>query len=163
MGMYEGRDINSEVIAMTLKRTLPNDVLLDEVVRLVEAGETVTLMTKGVSMLPFIVGGRDSVVLERPDGLLPGMIVLAYVKGDRYVLHRIVSIDDGQVTLMGDGNIKGVEFCDIEGVKAVAVRIVRPSGEIDCLGRQHLKRADLWKRLLPARRWILAVYKRLFL
>lgn len=161
--MYEGRDINTEVIAMALKRTLPNDILLDEVVLLVEAGETVTLMTKGVSMLPFIVGGRDSVVLERPDGLFPGMIVLAYVKGDRYVLHRIVSIDDGQVTLMGDGNIRGVESCGIEDVKAVAVRILRPSGEIDCLGQRHLKRAAMWKRLLPARRWILAVYKRLFL
>ena len=111
--------------------TLPNDVLLDEVARLVAEGEKVTLMTKGVSMLPFIVGGRDSVLLVRPEELFPGMIVLAYVQGGRYVLHRILSVDGAKVVLMGDGNIKGVEVCAPADVKAVAVRISRPSGEVD--------------------------------
>lgn len=145
------------------KITLPNDVLLDEVARLVDEGEAVTLMTKGASMLPFIVGGRDSVVLVRPEELFPGMIVLAYVQGGRYVLHRILSIDGTKVVLMGDGNIKGVEVCAPADVKAVAVRISRPSGEVDCLSKRHLRQAAIWKTLLPVRRWILAVYRRLFI
>jgi len=145
------------------KITLPNDVLLDEVARLVAEGEAVTLMTKGASMLPFIVGGRDSVVLVRPEELFPGMIVLAYVQGGRYVLHRILSVDDAKVVLMGDGNIKGVEVCAPADVKAVAVRISRPSGEVDCLSKRHLRQASIWKTLLPVRRWILAVYRRLFI
>lgn len=146
-----------------MKMTLPNEVLLGEVSRLVEGGETVTLMAKGFSMLPFIVGGRDSVVLERPGELKMGMIVLAYVMGNRYVLHRIIALDEDKVTLMGDGNLKGVEMCRREDVKAVAIRIIRPSGEIDCFGESHQRKAALWKRLLPVRRWILAVYRRLFL
>lgn len=145
------------------KITLPNDVLLDEVARLVAEGETVTLMTKGASMLPFIVGGRDSVVLVRPEELFPGMIVLAYVQGGRYVLHRILSVDGTKVVLMGDGNIKGVEVCTPADVKAVAVRISKPSGEVDCLSKRHLRQAAIWKTLLPVRRWILAVYRRLFI
>ena len=145
------------------KITLPNDVLLDEVARLVDEGEAVTLMTKGASMLPFIVGGRDSVVLVRPEELFPGMIVLAYVQGGRYVLHRILSVDGTKVVLMGDGNIKGVEVCAPANVKAVAVRISRPSGEVDCLSKRHLRQAAIWKTLLPVRRWILAVYRRLFI
>lgn len=145
------------------KITLPNDVLLDEVARLVAEGEAVTLMTKGVSMLPFIVGGRDSVVLVRPEELFPGMIVLAYVQGGRYVLHRILSVDGTKVVLMGDGNIKGVEVCAPADVKAVAVRISKPSGEVDCLSKRHLRQAAIWKTLLPVRRWILAVYRRLFI
>lgn len=145
------------------KITLPNDVLLDEVARLVAEGEKVTLMTKGASMLPFIVGGRDSVVLVRPEELFPGMIVLAYVQGGRYVLHRILSIDGTKVVLMGDGNIKGVEVCAPADVKAVAVRISRPSGDVDCLSKRHLRQAAIWKTLLPVRRWILAVYRRLFI
>lgn len=145
------------------KITLPNDVLLDEVARLVAEGEAVTLMTKGASMLPFIVGGRDSVVLVRPEELFPGMIVLAYVQGGRYVLHRILSVDGAKVVLMGDGNIKGVEVCAPADVKAVAVRISRPSGEMDCLSKRHLRQAAIWKTLLPVRRWILAVYRRLFI
>lgn len=145
------------------KITLPNDVLLDEVARLVAEGEAVTLMTKGASMLPFIVGGRDSVVLVRPEELFSGMIVLAYVQGGRYVLHRILSVDGTKVVLMGDGNIKGVEVCAPVDVKAVAVRISRPSGEVDCLSKRHLRQAAIWKTLLPVRRWILAVYRRLFI
>ncbi len=145
------------------KITLPNDVLLDEVARLVDEGEAVTLMTKGASMLPFIVGGRDSVLLVRPEELFPGMIVLAYVQGGRYVLHRILSVDGTKVVLMGDGNIKGVEVCAPADVKAVAVRISRPSGEVDCLSKRHLRQAAIWKTLLPVRRWILAVYRRLFI
>lgn len=145
------------------KITLPNDVLLDEVTRLVAEGEVVTLMTKGASMLPFIVGGRDSVVLVRPEELFPGMIVLAYVQGGRYVLHRILSVDGTKVVLMGDGNIKGVEVCAPADVKAVAVRISKPSGEVDCLSKRHLRQAAIWKTLLPVRRWILAVYRRLFI
>ena len=148
---------------MMVRRTLPNDVLLGEVSRLVEGGETVTLMTKGMSMLPFIVGGRDSVVLERPGVLKAGLIVLAYVHGDRYVLHRIVSVEGDRVTLMGDGNIRGVEVCRKEDVKAVATRIIRPSAEVDCLGADHLRKAAVWKKMLPARRLILAVYRRIFL
>lgn len=147
---------------MTVKRILPNDVLLDEVVRLVDGGETVALMTKGVSMLPFIVGGRDSVVLERPKNLLPGMIVLAQVKGGKYVLHRIMANENGRVTLMGDGNIKGVEYCRPEDVKAVAVRIITPFDEVDCLSPKHMRKAGIWKRLRPFRRVMLAVYKRIF-
>lgn len=161
--MYEGSNISSEVVVMTVKRTLPNDLLLDEVARLVEEGETVTLMSKGISMLPFIVGGRDSVLLERHDELFPGMIVLAYVDGNRYVLHRIVSVEEEWITLMGDGNIKGVERCQKNDVKAVAVKVIKPNGEVSCLDLKHLRCAEVWKYLLPIRRWLLAVYKRLFI
>ena len=145
------------------KKVLANDVLLGEVSRLVAEGESITLMTKGVSMLPFIVGGRDSVVLERPSELKTGMIVLAHVGKDRYVLHRMISIEGNKVILMGDGNLKGVEKCLADDVKAVAVRIQRPSGETDCLSEKHLRRAVIWRKLLPVRRWILAVYRRLFI
>ena len=146
-----------------MKKTLPNDVLLGEVSRLVETGETVALMAKGYSMLPFIVGGRDSVVLERPGELRIGMIVLSHVMGERYVLHRIIAIEGEKVTLMGDGNLKGVEICRRSDVKAVAFRIITPSREIDCHGTKHQRRAAIWKRLLPVRRLILAVYRRVFL
>lgn len=148
---------------MMEKITVPNDVLLGEVTRLIERGETVTLKAKGSSMLPFIVGERDSVVLERPGELTEDMIALAYVQGNRYVLHRIIAIDGDKVTLMGDGNLRGVERCRKKDVKAVATRIIKPSGEVDCNGQKHLRQVEAWKRLLPVRRWILAVYKRVFI
>lgn len=59
---------------------VPNSVLLPEVERLLREGRRVTLRTRGHSMLPFIVGGRDSVVLRPPTlPLQPGRIVLALI------------------------------------------------------------------------------------
>ena len=136
---------------------------MGEVSKLVAEGESVTIMTKGSSMLPFIVGERDSVVMKRIDNLKPGMIVLAYVEGRRYVLHRIISINGDVVTLMGDGNIVGVEHCHIADVKATATCIIRPSGVIDCQSMNHIRKAALWKSLLPVRRYLLAIYRRLFI
>lgn len=146
------------------KKVLPNDVLLGEVSRLVADGESVTLMTKGVSMLPFIVGERDSVLLDMPSGeLKPGMIALAEVKRGVYVLHRIVAVEDDMVTLMGDGNLRGCEVCRRSDVKAVATAIVRKGKMVDCNGARHQRQARIWRKLLPVRRWLLAVYRRVFI
>ena len=48
------------------KLILPNEILMGEVERLLSQGTAVTIMTKGNSMLPFIVGERDSVVTAEP-------------------------------------------------------------------------------------------------
>ena len=143
------------------KMIIPNEVLLAEVADLVAEGKTVVLMTKGASMHPFIVGEKDSVRLVKPESLESGLIVLAEHKKDKYVLHRIVSVEGNRVVLMGDGNIKGCEICRISDIKAVAVSIIKADGtEVDCLSRKHLRRAALWFRLLPLRRWLLAFYRR---
>lgn len=144
------------------KKILPNDILLSEVSRLVAEGEKVTLMTKGQSMLPFIRGGKDSVVLERPDELRKGMIVLAEISEGVYVLHRITDMKADRVKLMGDGNIKGYECCAVTDVKAVATAILRNEKSIDCNGRKHRRLAAIWSCLLPVRRWLLAIYRRIF-
>lgn len=145
------------------KLIIPNDVLLGEVVRLVSEGEKVTIMTKGFSMLPFIIGGEDSVLLEAPKEIFPGIIALAQIRDGYYVLHRIISVEGEMVTLMGDGNLRGCEVCRMNDIVAVATMIKKKDRQIDCLSRQHLLKARIWKALLPARRWILAVYRRIFI
>ena len=44
---------------------IPNNILFDDVVSMLSKGHTVTLRAKGNSMFPFIVGGRDCVVLQK--------------------------------------------------------------------------------------------------
>ena len=44
---------------------LPNDVLLSRAEAFLKAGREVVIRTKGSSMLPFIHGDRDSVVLKK--------------------------------------------------------------------------------------------------
>ena len=57
-----------------------DSLILAEAIRMVKSGVSVTFPVNGRSMLPFIVGGRDSVILEKPKELRRGEVVLALVK-----------------------------------------------------------------------------------
>jgi len=139
-----------------------NDLLIiQEAIRLVNEGISVTFPVKGWSMLPFIIGGKESVILQKPSTPKVGDVVLAWVEGTRYVVHRIIRIEDNRVTLMGDGNVAGTEHCTIEDVKAIATHVVDASGRKRYLYSNWYQRAaKVWFRLLPIRRYLLAVYRR---
>lgn len=143
---------------------LPNALLLPEVVKLLDEGHTVTLMLKGYSMRPFLENNRDKALLAKATRVQVGDAVLAEVSHRHYVLHRIVRIDGDQVTLRGDGNL-GVERCTVADVKAIVIGFYRK-------GRTTLERTDgrkwriyswWWTRLLPLRRILLGVYRRLWI
>ena len=87
-------------------------------------GVGVTLPVDGQSMLPFIIGGKESVILQRPGLIDVGDVVLAWVENRRYVVHRIIQIDDDCVTLMGDGNLMGTEHCLLSDIKARVTHVV---------------------------------------
>ena len=146
----------------TTVKTLANNIVIKDAIALVREGRRVVLPVKGFSMNPFIIGDRESVELVSPQrSLKVGDVVLAWVNGKSYVVHRIIGIDGDKVTLMGDGNIAGVEHCTTDEVAAVAEYVVAPNGKRRYLytdGRMRFAR--LWGRLLPVRRWILAIYRR---
>lgn len=138
--------------------------IIRNAVQLVQEGLRVTFPVKGYSMLPFIIGGVESVDLVQPGDPQVGQVVLAWVDGCRYVVHRIVRIEGDGVTLMGDGNITGVEHCRKSDVAALALNVVTRRGRHCPLYAPWRVRASrLWWRLLPVRRWILAVYRRTWL
>lgn len=143
------------------KLIVPNSVLLGEAVLMLENGKDVVIPTKGNSMLPFIRGERDTVTLRRMDEYKTGDIVLASV-GNAYILHRIWSIDGSRVTLMGDGNLRGKEICSIEDLHGAVTGINKPSGKtVDPYSGSQKRNAAVWRRLLPLRRIILGIYRRL--
>lgn len=136
-------------------KVIPQDVFFETVDRFLAEGKPVLFTPRGRSMLPFIRGGRDSVVLARPsDALEAGNIVLAKT-GGRYVMHRIWAVEREEVTLMGDGNLKGREHCTTADVAGVVTEIVKPDGR-----RVKPGKGILWRRLLPVRRLLLAMLKR---
>ena len=151
---------------------MTDNEIIEEAIRLVEEGVSVTLPVNGRSMLPFIIGGRESVILQQPPTqgeprqnaapLKVGDVVLAWVEGNRYVVHRIIRIDGNRVTLMGDGNLVGTEHCSLSDVKAKATHVV------DCHEQPHdlytsrrMLGVRLWWHLRPIRRYLLAIYRRL--
>lgn len=144
------------------KKVVANDIIVPEIARMVAEGTKVTFTPKGISMHPFIRGGRDSVVLGQMHDLRIGDIALARI-GVNYVLHRVICIDADVVTLMGDGNIVGTEKCSRTDILAVALTILKDGREIDCRSKSHLNRAKLWKTMLPVRKYLLAIYRRIII
>jgi len=145
---------NSQPAVKTLQ--MANALLLPEVIKLLQEGHTVTLPLRGNSMRPFLEDGRDKALLSIPKAIRVGDAVLAEITPGHYVLHRIVDISNGQVTLRGDGNF-ATEHCRIEDVKAIAKGFYRK-------GREKLDSTDgfkwriyswWWTRLLPLRRYLL--------
>ena len=71
-------------------------------------------------------------------------------------MHRIIRIEDGEFTMMGDGNISGVEKFRWENVIAKVTAIVSGDGKSRKVGK-----ASLWRALRPVRRYLLAFYRRI--
>ena len=125
-----------------------NAQLLPEIVKLLDEGHTVTLQLRGVSMRPFLEDKRDKALLIKAKDVKVGDPVLAETSPSHYVLHRVIQIDGNHVALRGDGNL-GVEK-----------------------GRKKLDRTDglkwkiyskIWTSIFPLRRYLLAVYRRIWI
>lgn len=66
-------------------------------------GGTFSFYPRGTSMNPFLVQGRDCVVLAPlPEHLKKGDAVLYKRKDGAFVLHRIVKMENGNYTMRGD-------------------------------------------------------------
>ena len=128
------------------KRTLPNDILLGEVAAVLREGREAIITPTGNSMLPFIRGGRDRVVLRKQDEVSAGDIVLIHT-GGRYILHRIIQID---------GNCRGIEHGTRAEIVGTVTEILRPDGRSVKPGTGRF-----WRFLKPFRRYILFIYRRL--
>ena len=137
------------------KVTIPNSVLFEEVAAVLQEGREAVITPTGNSMRPFIRGGVDRVVLGLRDTLAVGDIVLARFDR-RYILHRILALDGEAVTLMGDGNLRGRERVRTADVIGTVTAIIKPDGQ-----RRTPGKGRLWRVLLPVRRYLLAIYRRL--
>lgn len=145
-------------------KNFSNEKLLPEIVRMLDEGHTVTLRLKGYSMRPFLENNRDRALLVKAGDIKKGDPVLAEISKGQYVLHRVIDIDNGRVTLLGDGNIT-VERCRMKDIKGGVIGFYRK-------GRDVMDRTDgikwcvysfIWMRLRPVRRYLLAFHRRVWL
>ena len=145
-----------------MARVVSNELLFSEVASAIREGNSVVIKPKGCSMLPFIRGERDEVVLVSPDDVEIYDAVLAQLRTGVYVLHRVMEIREDSLVLMGDGNLQGKEQCRKEDVVAKVAEVIRDGHKHDCRAPRYRLMVRMWIRLMPVRRWILAIYKRLF-
>lgn len=141
-----------------------NDVFLPQVVELIEEGHEVTLMAKGNSMRPFIEDGRDKLVFGKVDKLSIGDVILAEPIDGVFVCHRIEKMDNGIITMRGDGNISSTETFTSDRVRAKLLKVIRLGKTYNlATSRKWKMYSAVWTRLLPARRYFLALYRLLWL
>lgn len=136
---------------------IANDILIPEMAALLREGHQVRFTPSGVSMRPFIEGGKDSVVLERKPRYRVGDIVLMQLP-TTYVLHRLIAVDGDRVTLRGDGNLYGVEQGTQADILGYVTEIRSPKG---C--RKIISKGRVWHALFPVRGFLLKVYRHLFI
>ena len=142
------------------RKEYPNDVLLALVSKKIAEGHDTTIIVKGYSMRPFLEHERDKVILtpvKRP--LQVADAILAEISPGHYVLHRIIDIQGEDITMMGDGNIRGVEHCKVKDVRGLVTHYIRPKRTIPASDEKLQRNIRLWRRLLPIRRYLLLIYK----
>lgn len=140
------------------RHELPNDAWLGEVSQMLREGKPYAIYVKGYSMRPFIEHTRDRVFLEKRDSYNIGDAVLAQIAPGHYVLHRIIEKHGDDLTLQGDGNLKGVELCKEGDVSGVVTQYIRPNRIISADDSKLIRRIKLWRKLRPIRRYLLLIY-----
>lgn len=140
---------------------LTNSTFIPALIKMLEEGHTVTIPLHGNSMRPFLQNGRDKAELVLANGQFEvGDVVLAEITAGYFVLHRIIAIDNDDITLLGDGNLKN-EYCRKSDVKAKAVKFFRkgcdkPEYLTDKKWKMY---SSLWMKLYPIRRYLLFIFK----
>ena len=134
---------------MKSTRTIANRELFGIVRDTLLEGNTVRVAVNGQSMLPFFRSG--STITLRPvreEDIRKYSVVMADA-GDSFVVHRIIEVNEEDVLLFGDGNIKRGE----------RVKRQQIYGVVDC-SRIHIFFAKIWLWMLPIRRYPLAIFRR---
>ena len=74
-----------------------------------ESGGTFRFYPRGTSMEPLIHAGRDSIVLDKVDGVSVGDVLFYRRTNGQFVLHRLIEIRGDEYTMCGD-NQRALEF-----------------------------------------------------
>ena len=123
-------------------------------------GSEISFVPSGMSMYPFIVGGRDTVILSAPRDISKGDIVAARIPPHgECVLHRVYKVYGRELTLMGDANLEAVENCTLGDVVAKAVAIVRNGRRVPLSARRERLAAAAWIAMRPVRKPVLYVVR----
>ena len=138
----------------------PKDAVSEEVLMLLvrerlAAGYKVRYLPfQGVSMLPMLRQGKDRVELGPLPDRLKKYDLPMYRRGDgKYVIHRIVRVEEGCYICMGD-NTYNEERIAPEQMKALVGAFVRGGRRISVEHRGYRLYCRVWCAVYPVRRWM---------
>ncbi|MFD2598311.1 S24 family peptidase [Sphingobacterium corticis] len=139
-------------------KTIPNELFFEHVMSLLEEGKAVKFALRGESMRPFLKQ-NDLITVKpiREVSLKKGHIVLAQWNA-KFVLHRIIRLEQKKIYLAGDGNLSQIEEVSENDVIAFLSEVTRDGRSIDLYSKSALFYASVWLRL----RFFRKVWHKLF-
>lgn len=105
--------------------------------------------TKGNSMNPMLVEGRDKVVIVPPVFPLKRYDIPVYRRGDHYTMHRIVRVKKNGYIICGDNRITLERDIKDKDIIGVLEGFYQGGKYISCDDAQYLKYAKKVCRKLP--------------
>lgn len=106
--------------------------IAQELMQRLAAGYVVTMVFGGRSMRPLISGIDEKVELQPLDAPLQVGDIYLFVHNNHLVVHRLISLKDGQCTFRGD-NCHSVEKVDSSAVRARLKTVIKGDGtRISC-------------------------------
>lgn len=144
------------------KKIISNEYFFEGIAFWLSYGASVKIHTKGKSMAPFIFEGKDCIVLKKikEDSFQQGNLLLVQLRNGRYVLHRVVKYEEGQIKLRGDGNLSTVETCTGDEVIGEVVTVIRSGKSIKKGSQLWNMHRNIWLGSILQRRIMLAIYHR---
>ena len=131
----------------------------EQVTLLLHQKREVDYVPRGDDMLPFIRGGKDTLRLQAPDRPIGrGTIVLAQFPDGNCRLRRVMDRNRNRLYLLKDAATSWTETeeCTMDDILGRVVFIKRGAR------RSRPGRGLLWLFLLPLRRYLLPLYKRIW-
>lgn len=145
-------------MANTMKVVEP-ELLVEPLLGLLEEVDSVPLVISGSSMTPFLVHRRDTVYLSKADRpLKKGDMILYRRDSGAYILHRILRIEEGGYTLVGDAQT-WLEPGIREDQVLALVTAVRRKGKLLRPGSFWWEFFEkVWLRMIPLRPVLMRLY-----
>ena len=139
----------------------PMEELMPLMLESLEQGRSVNFKPRGISMLPMLVQGRDSVLLSPVTGKLKKYDIPLYKRNDgKYILHRIIKVGD-TYTCMGDNQYVPERGVTHESVIAVVSAYTRKGKKRSVKALGYILYCRIWHLSRPIRRLLGKVKRRL--
>ncbi len=130
--------------------TLRLEAMLPVIEEKLENGGSITFGPHGVSMLPLIRQGKDSVTISALKEKPKKGDVIFYRRADgRFVLHRIMGEDSQGYILCGDNQCLLERGVAEDSIIGIMTEVIRDGKTVSCKDEAYLKyvRGLVWRRM----------------
>ena len=133
---------------MPIQKQYSIDDLAPVITSLLAEGKKVIVSAAGNSMYPLIRNQKDAIVLTayKGESVSIGDMIFYKRTNGQYVLHRVVAIENGEFTLMGDNQTLQEKGITNQQIIALPIAVIRGKKTIDINSKGYLLYKKAWTK-----------------